>query len=73
PLDSSTFMMMVIMHNCNMLRKNFKDFEHYKRFHLRVKDILESKESTDEGIKFAQLLNCNLNRIIMEAKVSIHA
>ncbi|MDP4281417.1 MAG: GPP34 family phosphoprotein, partial [Bacteroidota bacterium] len=47
PLDSSTFMMMVIMHNCNMLRKNFKDFEHYKRFHLRVKDILESKESTD--------------------------
>jgi hypothetical protein len=71
-LSAHDIMLLVVMNNCRMVRKNFGGYIHYLKLRGKINEITQFKipgTETEEAIK---LLNTAISRAIMTSNVSIH-
>jgi hypothetical protein len=71
-LDEHEVMMLVIMNNCKMVRKNFGGYIQYIKLRGRINEITQFKTSQSETDETIKLLQTAISRAIMASNVSIH-
>jgi hypothetical protein len=65
-------MMLVVMNNCKMVRKNFGGYIQYIKLRGRINEITQFKSPGTETEEAIKLLQTAISRAIMTSNVSIH-
>jgi hypothetical protein len=65
-------MMLVVMNNCKMVRKNFGGYLQYIKLRGRINEITQFKSPLTETEEVIKLLQTAISRAIMTSNVSIH-
>lgn len=71
-LTDQEVMMLVVMNNCKMVRKNFGGFIQYIKLRGRINEITQFKGRVTETEGVIKLLQTAISRAIMASNVSIH-
>jgi len=72
-LTDEELMLLVVMNNCRMIRKNFGGFIHYLKLRGRINEMTHFKVPQNKTDEVVKCLNTALSRAIMASNVSIHA
>jgi hypothetical protein len=72
PLTDEDVMMLVVMNNCKMVRKNFGGYIQYIKLRHRINEITQFKTPGTETEEVIKLLQTAISRAIMASNVSIH-
>jgi golgi phosphoprotein 3 len=65
-------MMLVVMNNCKMVRKNFSGYIQYIKLRGRINEITQFKSPATETEEVIKLLQTAISRAILASNVSIH-
>ena len=71
-LTDYEIMMLVVMNNCKMVRKNFGGYIQYIKLRGRINEITQFKSPGTETEEVVKLLQTAISRAIMASNVSIH-
>ena len=71
-LSDYELMMLVVMNNCKMVRKNFGGYIQYIKLRGRINEITQFKSPANETEEMIRLLQTAISRAIMASNVSIH-
>ncbi|MCX6267985.1 MAG: GPP34 family phosphoprotein [Bacteroidetes bacterium] len=71
-LSDQEIMMLVVMNNCKMVRKNFGGYIQYIKLRGRINEITQFKTPATETEEMIKLLQTAISRAIMASNVSIH-
>ncbi|MEI7724284.1 MAG: GPP34 family phosphoprotein [Bacteroidota bacterium] len=71
-LTDQEVMMLVVMNNCKMVRKNFGGYIQYIKLRGRINEITQFKTPATETGEVIKLLQTAISRAIMASNVSIH-
>jgi hypothetical protein len=71
-LTDQEVMMLVVMNNCKMVRKNFGGYIQYIKLRGRINEITQFKNPGTETEEVIKLLQTAISRAIMASNVSIH-
>jgi hypothetical protein len=71
-LTDQEIMMLVVMNNCKMVRKNFGGYIQYIKLRGRINEITQFKVPATEAEEVIKLLQTAISRAIMASNVSIH-
>ena len=71
-LTDQEVMMLVVMNNCKMVRKNFGGYIQYIKLRGRINEITQFKTPATETEAIIKLLQTAISRAIMASNVSIH-
>lgn len=71
-LTDQEIMMLVVMNNCKMVRKNFGGYMQYLKLRGRINEIAQFKNPANETEDVIKLLQTAISRAIMASNVSIH-
>ncbi len=71
-LTDQETMMLVVMNNCKMVRKNFGGYIQYIKLRGRINEITQFKNPGTETEEVIKLLQTAISRAIMASNVSIH-
>ncbi len=71
-LTDQEVMMLVVMNNCKMVRKNFGSYIQYIKLRSRINEITQFKIPGTETEQVIKLLQTSISRAIMASNVSIH-
>jgi golgi phosphoprotein 3 len=71
-LTDQELMMLVVMNNCKMVRKNFGGYIQYIKLRGRINEITQFKTPGTETEEVIKLLQTAISRAIMASNVSIH-
>ena len=71
-LTDEEVMMLVVMNNCKMVRKNFGGYIQYIKLRGRINEITQFKAPASETEEVIKLLQTAISRAIMASNVSIH-
>lgn len=71
-LSDYDLMLLVVMNNCKMVRKNFGGFIQYLKMRSRINEITQFKIPGTETERVIKLLQTAMSRAIMASNVSIH-
>lgn len=71
-LDEHETMMLVVMNNCRMVRKNFGGYMQYIKLRGRINEITQFRAVRSETDEVLRLLQTSISRAIMASNVSIH-
>jgi len=71
-LSDFDLMLLVVMNNCKMVRKNFGGFIQYLKMRGRINEITQFKTPQTETEEVIKLLQTAISRAIMASNVSIH-
>jgi hypothetical protein len=71
-LTDQEVMLLVVMNNCKMVRKNFGGYLQYIKLRSRINEITQFKSPANENEVVAKLLQTAISRAIMTSNVSIH-
>ena len=71
-LSDQDVMMLVVMNNCKMVRKNFSGFLQYLKLRGKINEITQFKIPKTETEEVIKLLQTAISRAIMASNVSIH-
>lgn len=71
-LTDQEVMMLVVMNNCKMVRKNFGGYIQYIKLRGRINEITQFKTPATETEEMIKLLQTAISRAIMASNVSIH-
>jgi golgi phosphoprotein 3 len=71
-LTDQEIMMLVVMNNCKMVRKNFGGYIQYIKLRGRINEITQFKVPGTETEEAIKLLQTAISRAIMTSNVSIH-
>ncbi|MDP1621489.1 MAG: GPP34 family phosphoprotein [Bacteroidales bacterium] len=71
-LTDQEVMLLVVMNNCKMVRKNFGGYLQYIKLRGRINEITQFKTPETESQKVFKLLQTAISRAIMASNVSIH-
>lgn len=66
-------MLLVVMNNCKMVRKNFGGYLQYLKLRGKINEITQFKDPQTEVEKTIKQLQTAISRAIMASNVSIHA
>ena len=72
PLSDEDVMLLVVMNNCKMVRKNFGGFILYLKLRGKINEITQFKAPKTETEEVIRLLQTAISRAIMASNVSIH-
>ncbi|MEI7661177.1 MAG: GPP34 family phosphoprotein [Bacteroidota bacterium] len=72
PVGNEDVMLLVVMNNCKMVRKNFGGFLQYLKLRGRINEITQFKIPKTQTEEVIKLLNTAISRAIMASNVSIH-
>jgi hypothetical protein len=70
--DDQELMMLVVMNNCKMIRKNFGGYLQYIKLRFRINEITQFKRPASEAQVAVKLLQTAISRAIMASNVSLH-
>jgi hypothetical protein len=65
-------MLLAVMNNCKMVRKNFGGYIQYIKLRGRINEITQFKNPANEAEEVIKQLNTSISRAIMASNVSIH-
>ena len=71
-LSDHELMMLVVMNNCKMVRKNFGGYIQYIKLRGRINEITQFKNPATPTEEVIKLLQTAISRAIMTSNVSIH-
>jgi hypothetical protein len=71
-LTPQELMLLVVMNNCKMVRKNFGGYIQYIKLRGRINEITQFKNPAGEPEEVVRLLQTAISRAIMTSNVSIH-
>ena len=71
-LTDEEVMMLVVMNNCKMVRKNFGGYIQFIKLRGRINEITQFKSPASETEEVIKLLQTAISRAIMASNVSIH-
>lgn len=71
-LTEQDIMLLVVMNNCKMVRKNFGGYMQYIKLRGRINEITQFKIPANETEEAIKLLQTAISRAIMASNVSIH-
>ena len=71
-LSDHDVMLLVVMNNCKMVRKNFSGFLQYLKLRGKINEITQFKIPKTETEEVIKLLQTAISRAIMASNVSIH-
>ena len=71
-LSDHDIMLLVVMNNCKMVRKNFGGYIHYLKMRGKINEITQFKTPNTESEAIIKLLQSAISRAIMASNVSIH-
>jgi len=71
-LSDHDIMLLVVMNNCKMVRKNFGGNIHYLKMRGKINEIAQFKTPNTESEAVIKLLQSAISRAIMASNVSIH-
>ncbi|MFZ4521418.1 MAG: GOLPH3/VPS74 family protein [Bacteroidales bacterium] len=71
-LADQDVMMLVIMNNCKLVRKNFGGYLQYIKLRSRINEITQFKNPGSEVEAAIKLLQTSISRAILASNVSIH-
>ena len=71
-LTDEDVMMLVIMNNCKLVRKNFGGYIQYIKLRGRINEITQFKNPANEVEEAIKLLQTSISRAILASNVSIH-
>lgn len=71
-LSDQEVMLLVVMNNCKMVRKNFGGYIQYIKLRGRINEITQFKTQVTETQAVIKLLQIAISRAIMASNVSIH-
>ncbi len=72
PLTEHDIMLLSVMNNCKMVRKNFGGFILYLKLRGKINEITQFKAPKTETEEVIRLLQTAISRAIMASNVSIH-
>jgi len=72
PLSDHDVMLLVVMNNCKMVRKNFGGYLQYIKLYTRINEITQFRSPGSETILVIKQLQTAISRAIMASNVSIH-
>ena len=72
PLSDQDVMLLVVMNNCKMVRKNFSGFMQYLKLRGKINENTQFKSPKTETEEVIKLLQTAISRAIMASNVSIH-
>ncbi len=72
PLSDQDVMLLVVMNNCKMVRKNFSGFLQYLKLRGKINEHTQFKSPKTETEEVIKLLQTAISRAIMASNVSIH-
>jgi golgi phosphoprotein 3 len=72
PMSDEDLMLLVVMNNCKMVRKNFGSAIQYIKLRGRINEITQFKSPASETEAVIKLLQTAISRAIMASNVSIH-
>jgi hypothetical protein len=72
-LSDHDLMLVSVMENCRMIRKNFHGFENYSKLRRNIREITQFENPANERIEMIRQLHSATSRSIMASNVSIHA
>jgi hypothetical protein len=71
-LSDEDIMLLVVMNNCKMVRKNFGGFLQYLKLRGKINELTQFKMPKNEAEEVLRMLNTSISRAIMASNVSIH-
>jgi hypothetical protein len=71
-ISDEDVMVLVVMNNCRMVRKNFGGFLQYLKLRGRISELTQFKVPKTEAEAVIKMLNTAISRAIMASNVSIH-
>ncbi|MEI7499152.1 MAG: GPP34 family phosphoprotein [Bacteroidota bacterium] len=71
-LSDHDIMLLVVMNNCKMVRKNFGGFIQFLKMRRKINEITQFKTPRTEAEEVIKLLQTAISRAIMASNVSIH-
>ncbi|MEI6682912.1 MAG: GPP34 family phosphoprotein [Bacteroidota bacterium] len=71
-LTDEDVMLLVVMNNCKMVRKNFGGFIQYLKLRGKINEITQFKKPRTEAEEVIKLLQTAISRAVMASNVSIH-
>ncbi len=71
-LSDEDIMLLVVMNNCKMVRKNFGGYIQYIKIRGRINEITQFKNPGTETEEVIKLLQTAISRAIIASNVSIH-
>jgi len=71
-LTDQEIMLLVVMNNCKMIRKNFGGFIHYIKLRGHINEITQFKNPANETEEVIRMLQTAISRAIIASNVSIH-
>jgi hypothetical protein len=71
-LTDQEVMLLVVMNNCKMVRKNFGGYIQYIKLRGRINEITQFRNPATEAEEVIKLLQTAISRAIMASNVSIH-
>jgi hypothetical protein len=71
-LAGQELMLLVVMKNCKMVRKNFDGYIQYIKLRGRINEITQFKNPANETEEVIKLLQTSISRAIMASNVSLH-
>ncbi len=71
-LSDHDLMLLVVMNNCKMVRKNFGGYIYYLKMRGKINEITQFKAPKTETEEVIKLLQTAISRAIMASNVSIH-
>jgi hypothetical protein len=72
PLTGHDMMLLVVMNNCKMVRKNFGGYLHYLKMRGKINEITQFKNPKTETEETVRMLQTAISRSIMASNVSLH-
>jgi len=73
PLTDHELMILVVMNNCKMIRKNLGGFIHYLKVRNRINEITRLVDPKTDTERIIKLLQTSISRAVVASNVSIHA
>ncbi len=72
-LSDHDLMMVSVMENCRMVRKNFHGYENYSKLRKLIREIAQFDKVENETTKMIEMVHLATSRAIIASNVSIHA
>ena len=73
PLTDHELMILVVMNNCKMIRKNLGGFINYLKVRNRINEITRLIDPKTDTERIIKLLQTSISRAVVASNVSIHA
>lgn len=72
PITAENLMLLAVMNNCRMVRKNFGGFIHYLRLRGKINEITQFRNPANATEATISMLQTAIYRAIIASNVSIH-